>query len=121
MTGDRSVRRLKWKGARYLVQRNHSVDFDDAVEPTKEDRDGPQQDVHWISDEMSDKLDELGEQHPNEKSPEGECCLFDRPFACADPQQPDKCHVTKKGWRGQCGEMDCISAPWLSPASHTKC
>jgi hypothetical protein len=47
--------------------------------------------------------------------------LFDRPFACADPQQPDKCHVTKKGWRGQCGEMDCISAPWLSPASHTKC
>jgi hypothetical protein len=95
----------------YLVQCNHGVDFDDAVEPTKEDGDGPQQDVNWISDKMSDKLDELGEQHPNEKGLDSGGCLFDRPFACADPQQPDECHVTKKSWRGQCGEMYCISAP----------
>ena len=105
----------------YLIERNHGVEFDTAMEPAKEDRDRPQQDVYWIADKMSDQLDELGEQHPDDKSPNGDGCLLDRPFACADPQQPNECHVTHKGRRGHGGEMHCISAPWLSPALHTKC
>jgi hypothetical protein len=105
----------------YLVERQHGIEFDDAMEPAKEDRDRPQQDVHGIANKMSDKLDDLGKQHPTEQSPKGVGCLVGRPFACADPQQPDKCHVTHKSRRGQSGEMHCISAPRLSPASHTKC
>jgi hypothetical protein len=80
----------------YLVKRNHCIEFDDAMEPAKEERDGPQKDVHWIADKMSDKLDELREQHPTEKSLKGKGCLVVGPFACADPQQPDECHVTHK-------------------------
>ena len=90
------------------------------MEPAKENRDRPQQDVYRIADEMGDQLDELGEEHPADKSLNGDGCLFDRPFACGDPQEPDECHVTQESRGGHCSEMDCISAPWLSPASHTK-
>ena len=69
---------------------------------------------------MGDELDELGEQHPADKRLNGDGGLFDRPFARGDPQEPDECHVTHESRGGHCGEMDCISAPWLSPASHTK-
>lgn len=69
------------------------------MKPAKKNRDWPKEDIDGIADEVSDELDELGEDHPCKQSPI--CILSIRgvPSAGAPIEEDPQKAVTDQGRR----------------------
>ena len=66
-------RKLEW--GTYHVQCKHSVKFDQAVKPAKENRHREQGNVRGISNVVAEVLDEFAHKHPYEETVHGDLFL----------------------------------------------
>jgi hypothetical protein len=87
---------MRW--STYHVQCDHSVKFDQAMEPAKNDRHGQERDVRGISDIMAQILAELAHEHPYEESVDGKMLFIVRYVLDRFPEKPDESSVPKDGW-----------------------
>lgn len=96
-----------------LAEGDQRVDLDGTVEPTKEDGEGPQENVDRIADEVSDEFDEFGESHPHSEELEGHSGLFSGPTRDTIEQEKPQEGIAEDGRWHKGGYLDGISAPWL--------
>lgn len=92
------------------------VEFDQAVEPAKQDRRRKEHDVARVAPEQSHQLDCLGEaKYKDDLGPEGLLAADGVPLGGALPQRVDDEGVEKEGQGGEGGDVKRISAPGLLP------